>query len=135
MLSLQARTLPHRFASIRYLHIEKVLGISGALENGFTVHHLGDWKKACAAVGAIRELRTLRVSFSRTHCEPGQSALFAYMNPLLQLKANEFVVRFNWPAHAIVDPILGNWQKDLPFQVDMHPAPPESELVSGIVGQ
>ncbi|KAL2811364.1 hypothetical protein BJX63DRAFT_278766 [Aspergillus granulosus] len=122
MLSLKATTLPQRFQSIRYLHVEKVLGVSGALENGFTVHHLGEWKKACAVIGSIRDLRRLRVSFSRTHCEPSQSALLAYMNPLLQLRAAEFVVRFNWPAHAIVDPILSKWQKEFPFKVDVHPA-------------
>ncbi|KAL3441794.1 hypothetical protein BJX65DRAFT_243847 [Aspergillus insuetus] len=127
MLSLQETTLPHRFSSIRYLHIEKVLGVPGWLEIDFTMHYLSDWERACVAIGTIRDLRRLRVSFSRTHCEPSQSALVAYMNPLLKLKAAEFVVRINWPAQTIVNPILKQRKVKLPFVVDMYPAPPESE--------
>ncbi|KAL3492308.1 hypothetical protein BJX62DRAFT_110167 [Aspergillus germanicus] len=137
MLSLQSTTLPHRFSSIRYLHIEKVLGVPGWLEIDFTMHYLTDWEKACAAIGTIGDLRGLRVSFSRTHCEPSQSALVAYLNPLVKLKAAEFIVRLNWPAQAIVDPILKQRKVKLPFELDVHPAPieSESEALSEIVDQ
>ncbi|KAL3462108.1 hypothetical protein BJX64DRAFT_148320 [Aspergillus heterothallicus] len=134
-LSLQATTLPHRFASIRSLHLEKVLGVPGWLEISFTLQNLGDWEKACVAVGMLRDLRTLHVSFSRTHCEPTEADLVAYMNPLMTLRAPEFIVRFNWAAHAIIEPILAKCQKALPFDVDVHPAPPQSEAAGEIVDQ
>ncbi|KAJ0416981.1 hypothetical protein BJY00DRAFT_316392 [Aspergillus carlsbadensis] len=135
LLSLQSTTLPHRFESIRHLHVEKVLGVAGALDSNFTIHNLGDWKKACAAIGAIRDLRRLRVSFSRTHCEPGRAALLAYLAPLVQLRAAEFVVRFNWPAQAIVESMTREWKTKMPFEFDVHPPPPHSEAVHEIVDQ
>ncbi|KAL2810304.1 hypothetical protein BJX63DRAFT_320849 [Aspergillus granulosus] len=135
MLSLQATTLPERFASIRHLHVEKVLGVPGWLEIDFTMQYLGDWEKACAAIGKIRDLRRLRVSFSRTHCEPSPSALVAYMSPLMTLEPAEFIVHFNWAAHATVDPIATNCPQKLPFVIVLHPGPPESESISEVADE
>ncbi|KAL2837249.1 hypothetical protein BJY01DRAFT_251571 [Aspergillus pseudoustus] len=135
MLSLQATTLPERFASIRYLHVEKVLGVPGWLEFGFNMYSRDDWENACAAIGTIRDLRCLRVSFSRTHCEPSQYSLVEYMDPLMTLNAVDFVVRFNWAAHATVEPILAKCQKKLPFKIDVHPGPPEAEARSAVADE
>ncbi|KAL2859848.1 uncharacterized protein BJX67DRAFT_386571 [Aspergillus lucknowensis] len=116
--SLHATTLPHRFASIRSLHFEKIL-IPGLEYDAFTLRGIRGWAKACDAIRMIRDLRSLRVSFSRTVFEPDESSVATYLQPLMAFKTPDFVVHFNWPVHETLDHILGKATGTPPFEIEV----------------
>ncbi|KAL2864382.1 uncharacterized protein BJX67DRAFT_224099 [Aspergillus lucknowensis] len=133
MQSLQATTLQHRFASIRSLHLEKLIDTPRTLAYDYSLDWLGSWQKACGAIKSIPNLRSLRVSFSRTMSEPLENTLFTYLEPLMDLKVPVFIVRYNWPVHEILESIMSKTTRPLPFDIEVcEPEDPRLDLGIGM---